>query len=166
VTQSVSIRRAAGKDASAISAIWEAIVAERDHSAVDRAFPPEEEQAYIESLSPREGIFVAEVGGRAVGFQSLDLWVRHTSSMDHVGQLGTFVLKEWRGRGIGRRLAEHTLAFARENRYEKLVIWVMGKNAGAQRFYKGIRFVETGRLSRQVRIAGEYDDEILMERFL
>jgi GNAT superfamily N-acetyltransferase len=166
VTESAFIRHATGEDAHGISAVWEAIVAERDHSAVDRAFSPQEERAYIESLSPREAVFVAEVASHIVGFQSLDLWVRYLSSMDHVGQLGTFVLKDWRGQGIGRQLAERTFAFARDNGYEKLLIWVRGKNPGAQGFYKGIGFVERGRLSRQVRIAGEYDDEILMERVL
>jgi L-amino acid N-acyltransferase YncA len=166
VTEAVAIRRATIQDAADVSAIWEAIVSEREHSAVARAFTPEEEQAYIESLKPGEVIFVAEEKGRVVGFQSLDQWVRYTSSMDHVGQVGTFVLREWRGRGIGRQLAERTFAFARESGYEKLFIMVRAKNQGAHSFYESLGFVECGRLTRQVKIAGDYDDEVLMERFL
>jgi L-amino acid N-acyltransferase YncA len=166
VTQAISIRRGTVQDAAKISAIWEAIVAEQHYSAIDRAFTPEEEKAYIQSLSPREAYFVAEAGGRVVGFQSIDRWVRYISSMDHVGQLGTFVLREWRGRGIGGQLAEHTCAFARAHDYEKLVIFVRATNLGAQRFYKGLGFVACGRFSRHVKIKGEYDDEILMELLL
>ena len=47
-----------------------------------------------------------------------------TPSFDHVGVMGAFVLPEWRRKGIGRRLAEHTLDFARANGYEKIVIYV------------------------------------------
>lgn len=165
--RSVSIRRAAPDDATGICAIWKAIVAEKKYSAIDRPFTIEEERAYIQVLSTREGIFLAETAERrVVGFQTIDLWARPIRSMDHVAQLGTFVLREWRGRGIGRQLAAHTLAFARSAGYEKLVIFVRASNTGAQEFYKGLGFTPCGRLARQVKISGEYDDEILMEMFL
>lgn len=129
-------------------------------------FTIEEERAYIESLSEREGVFLAENDSQVVGFQSLDLWTRVIRSMKHVGQLGTFVLPEWRGRGVAKALAEHTLAFAREHEYEKLVIFVRACNTGAQKFYASLGFKACGRFARQVKIDGKYDDEILMELFL
>lgn len=67
------------------------------HSAIARAWSPVEESAYFARLSPREAVFVANVGGRVVGFQTLDRWASYPSFMDHVGQLGTFLLPEWRG---------------------------------------------------------------------
>jgi ribosomal protein S18 acetylase RimI-like enzyme len=166
VTEQILICRATGEDAPGISSIWQAVVAERDFSAVARAFTPEEERSYLESLNPREAVFAAAAEGQIVGFQTLDLWLRYMSSMDHVGQLGTFVRQEWRGRGIGRQLGQRTLAFARDNMYEKLVIFVRARNTSAQAFYKSLGFTECGRLVRQVKIANEYDDEILMEHFL
>lgn len=166
MNESISIRRATADDAAPISTIWEAIVAERVHSAVARAFTPQEEKTYIGSLSSREAVFLAQGASQVVGFQTLDLWERYLSSMDHVGQVGTFVRREWRGHGIGRQLAECTLAFARENEYEKLIIFVRAKNLGAQGFYKSLGFAERGRLARQVKIEREYDDEILMDLFL
>lgn len=86
--------------------------------------------------------------------------------MDHVGQLGTFLLAEWRGRGIGQTLARATFASAREHRYQKLVIWVRASNDAAQRFYMGLGFRECGRLSRQIMVNQECDDEVLMDLFL
>ncbi len=162
----ITIRRATPEDAEAISAIWQTICAERRFTAVSTPFTAEQERAYIASLSEREGIFVASVDGKVVGFQSLDLWASYTDSFDHVGVLGTFVLPAWRGQGIGRRLAAHTFAFARQHGYEKLVIYVRGSNSSAQAFYRSLGFVPKGVLSRQVRIDGEYDDEVFMERFL
>ena len=84
-------------------------------------------------------------------------------SVAHVGQLGTFVLREARGRGIGEKLAQATFKFARDSKYEKLVIYVRTSNGGAQAFYKSLGFRECGRLFRQVKIQGEYDDETLLE---
>jgi ribosomal protein S18 acetylase RimI-like enzyme len=56
-----------------------------------------------------------------------------------------------------------TLEFARSAGYEKLVIFVRASNGDAQKFYASLGFRQCGRLARQVKIAGEYDDEILME---
>ncbi len=166
MTVTLNIRRATPDDAASINAIWQVIAAEKIYSAIDKPFTTEEERAYIQSLSDREGIFLAESDGKVVGFQSLDLWARVIRSMNHVGQLGTFVLPAWRGRGVAKALAEHTLAFAREHEYEKLVIFVRASNTGAQKFYARLGFKACGRFARQVKIDGTYDDEILMEKFL
>jgi len=162
----ITIRRATPGDAEAISAIWEVVCAERSYTAVNRPFTPQQERDYIASLSGREGIFLAGVDGRVVGFQSLDLWVKYTDSFDHVGVLGTIILPEWRRKGVGRRLAEHILDFARANDYEKIVIYVRAGNSGAQAFYRGLGFVLKGVLARQVKIDGQYEDEVFMELFL
>jgi ribosomal protein S18 acetylase RimI-like enzyme len=162
----IGIRRATPNDAEALSVIWEVVCEERVYTAVDRPFTPQQERDYIASLSEREGIFVAEVDGEVVGFQSLDLWAKYSGAFDHVGTMGTIILPHWRRRGIGRRLAEHTLEYARAHGYEKVVIYVRAGNAGARAFYRGLGFVRKGVLERQVRIDGEYEDEVFMELFL
>jgi ribosomal protein S18 acetylase RimI-like enzyme len=162
----ITIRRATPGDARAISAVWEIVCAERVYTAVNRPFTPQQEQDYIAPLSDREGIFLAEVDGRTVGFQSLDLWAKYTDSFAHVGVMGTIILPEWRRKGVGRRLAEHTLDFARANGYEKIVIYVRAGNGGARAFYRGLGFVPKGVLARQVKMDGRYEDEVFMELLL
>ena len=163
----VKIRRALAADADRIAAVLEVIAAERIHSAIDRPWTADEERRYVESLSPREAIHVAVDDVRGiVGLQTLDLWSRTLSSMAHVGQVGTFLLPEWRGRGLGRRLWIATTAFANEAGYRKLVIQVRGSNAAARQFYRRLGFQDCGRLSRQVVIDGIEDDEVLMEFFI
>jgi hypothetical protein len=63
--------------------------------------------------------------------------------MAHVGQVGTFLLPEWRRRGLGRR--------------------VECRRAGV---LSRPRFQDCGRLSRQVIIDGIEDDEVLLELFI
>jgi RimJ/RimL family protein N-acetyltransferase len=161
---SLVIRRASPADAPAIAAVLAIVAAERIHSAIDRAWTVDEERRYIESLSPREAIHVAIDDRQGiVGLQVLDRWSPVLGSMAHVGQVGTFLLPDWRGRGLGRQLWTATLAFARNVGYRKLVIQVRGSNARAQSFYKRLGFRECGRLTRQVIIDGVDDDEVLME---
>src|SRR5229473_3128873 len=166
MTPTITVRRGTTDDARRIVAVWQAIVAEKIYSAIDCPFTIEREREYLKSLSAREGMFLAETAeGQVVGFQSLDQWTKLFRSMDHVGQLGTHILREWRGQGVGKQLSAHTLTFARSAGYEKLVIHVRASNTGAQAFYTGRGFVPCGRLARQVKIDGEHDDEVVMEMF-
>ena len=153
-------------DAPGIVEVLKSVVAERIHSAIDRAWTVEQEARYLESLSHREVLHVAVDGTvDIVGFQSLDLWSSLLPSMAHVGQVGTFLLSEWRGQGVGRQLWSATASFAREAGYLKLAIQVRASNAPAAGFYRALGFKECGRLTRQVIIDGIEDDEILMEFF-
>jgi ribosomal protein S18 acetylase RimI-like enzyme len=86
--------------------------------------------------------------------------------MAHVGQIGTFIDAEWRGRGVGRTLFYHTRDFAVAHQYGKFVIQVRNANTAAQSFYRQLGFEQCGRLKRQVRVGGIEEDEILMELFL
>jgi len=164
---SVLIRRASAEDAGGIVEVLEVIVAEGIHSAIERVWTVDQERRYLESLSSCEVFHVAvDATGRIVGFQSLDLWSPLLSSMAHVGQVGTFLLPEWRGHGVGRRLWSATESFARHAGYRKLAIQVRASNSSALAFYRHLVFRDCGRLTRQVIIDGVEDDEILMEFFL
>ncbi|MBL8231226.1 MAG: GNAT family N-acetyltransferase [Bryobacterales bacterium] len=160
------VRKASPRDAAGIVRVLEAIAAERVHSAITEPWSVEQEERYLESLSPREAFHVAvDENGAIAGFQSLDLW-SPLPSMSHVGQLGTFLLPQYRARGIARKLWAATESFAREAGYRKLAIQVRGANQAAQSYYRGIGFRECGRFERQVLIDGVEDDEVLMELFL
>ena len=143
------------------------VAAERIYSAIDRAWSVEDQRRYLASLSEREAFHVAVTGaGEVIAYQSLDRYSSFLPSMAHVAQLGTFALPAWRGRGAGRALFEETRRFAAAAGYRKFVIQVRGSNAAAQSFYKGLGFVECGRLTAQVVLDGREDDEIVMEYFL
>jgi ribosomal protein S18 acetylase RimI-like enzyme len=163
----VKIRRAVPEDAPCIVAVLTAVVDERVHSAIDRVWSTEQQRTHLESLSGREVVHVAvDRTDGVVGLQILDRWSPVLHSMAHVGQIGTFLMSSWRGRGVGRELWKATAAFARGARYEKLMVQVRAGNAHARSFYRALGFAECGRLSRQVIIDGSHDDEILMELFL
>jgi ribosomal protein S18 acetylase RimI-like enzyme len=157
------IRRAIPADAEGISAVLSVVVAERIHSAIDSAWTVDEERHFLESLSPREAVHVAVDDARGiVGLQVVDRW-SPLSSMAHVGHVGTFLLPDWRGRGLGRQLWTASASFGREAGYRKFVIHVRGSNTAAQAFYASLGFRPCGRLTGQVLIDGVGDDEVLME---
>jgi ribosomal protein S18 acetylase RimI-like enzyme len=154
-------------DAEGLSTVLTSVVAERVHSAIDRAWTGDQQRSYLASLSSREVFHVAiAASGDMIGYQSLDLYSPVLASMAHVGQVGTFLLPEWRGRGAGQALFNATLQFAASAGYRKLVIQVRASNVSAQAFYRRLGFVECGRLRAQVIVDRTEDDEIVMEFFL
>src|SRR5262245_26213107 len=158
------VRLARLEDAPAAASVMNAVIAERQYTLFDRPFSVDEERAFIASLGDRRALFVAELDGRAVGLQSVDLFFPLAgASMRHVGTLGTWLLPEARGRGLGRRMARHSIAFARESGYEKFVIQVIASNLRARRFYEGLGFREIGVARRHVRLADTMHDEIYLE---
>jgi ribosomal protein S18 acetylase RimI-like enzyme len=161
----VTIRRATPDDAAAVATVMSSVVAERVHSAVDVAWTAEEERRFLAAMTPREAVHLAvDPTEGVVALQILERWSPVLDSMAHAAQVGTFVLAPWRGRGLGRRLFEATLAFAAASGYRKVVIQVRGSNLAAQHFYQAIGFAVCGRLTRQVVVDGVEDDEVLMER--
>jgi L-amino acid N-acyltransferase YncA len=162
-----TIRRATPDDAAGIVSVLSVVAAERVHSAIADVWTVEQERQFIQSLSAREAIHVAvDADGHVVGLQILDRWSAFLGSMSHVGQVGTFLLPDWRKHGVGRQLWDATLALARASAYRKLVIQVRGSNTRAQAYYERLGFRRCGRLTDQVVIDGAYDDEVLMELFL
>jgi RimJ/RimL family protein N-acetyltransferase len=162
-----AIRRATAADAEAISGIMEGIASERIYTAIQKPWSADEQRRYLVSLSEREAIHVAEPRGKEIiGYQTLELWTPTLESMAHVGQVGTFLTPEWRRRHVGQELFQSTLEFARKRDYLKFVIQVRSSNASAQALYRQLGFRECGRLTRQVRIGEQEDDEIIMEFFL
>jgi L-amino acid N-acyltransferase YncA len=157
------VRRADLADAAGLAAVLNSVIAEKRCTALTGTWTAESEQAFLQGLGPRSEIFVAEVEGRIVGFQVLEPFVTYTSTMDHVVHLGTYVYAGFRGRGIGQRLAETSLAFARSHGYEKAVIYVLAHNERGLAYYRKLGFEERGVLRRQTRIDGVYYDEVFME---
>ena len=160
------VRRDDLQDAAGVAGVLNRVIAEGGHTALTGHWTPEAEQAFLQSLGPRSEIFVAEAAGRIVGFQVIEPFVTYTSTMDHVAHFGTYVDADVRRRGIAQRLSAATFAFAKENGYEKSVVFVLADNEAGLTFYRGLGFEARGILSRQTKIDGVYHDEVFMELHL
>jgi L-amino acid N-acyltransferase YncA len=157
------VRRDDLQDAAGVAGVLNSVIAEGRYTALAGHWTAEAEQAFLQSLGPRSEVFVAEVTGQIIGFQVIEPFVAYTSTMDHVAHLGTYVRADLRGSGIGRKLARATLAFAREQGYEKSVIYVMADNEWGLAYYRGLGFKERGVLRSQTKIDDVYHDEVFME---
>lgn len=161
----IVIRRATVDDAREIAAVINSVIAEGQYTIFDRPFTEEEERAFISSLGSRSALLIAEITGKIAGVQVLDQFSPFEST-SHVATMGTWLRSDYRGRGIGRQLAEESFGLARDNAYRKIVIQVLAENERALRFYRSLGFRDIGVASAHVRIAGAFHDEIYLEKVL
>lgn len=116
---------------------------------------PEDVKAYMDWLWRRdpEGMFVAKVEGKIVGFVAGDAnWF---SKREHrkVGAIHEIVVHpEYRGMGIGHALMEKILEYFRSKGLDLAELWVGDENHKAIEFYRKFGFRENGQYNYWVRM--------------
>jgi DNA-binding MarR family transcriptional regulator/N-acetylglutamate synthase-like GNAT family acetyltransferase len=117
-------------------------------------------EKFIEDFDEkRERCWIAEMDGSPVGSVFL---VQQNSSTAKLRLL--LVEPQARGRGLGRRLVEECIAFARAKGYRKLVLWTQSNLAAARGIYRTAGFRRARREPHSgfgVRLVGEYWELVL-----
>ena len=144
-----TIRPGRREDAEAAARLW--MQSAEEHTAHDRIYAtaPGAEQVMRRFLadlasSGHSFLFVAESGGRVVGFISGELREgsptfrqKSWASVDDV-----FVERDHRNLGIGRTLLEGVEAWAKERRADGVSLQVAAANERGRKFYEGLGFRE------------------------
>jgi DNA-binding MarR family transcriptional regulator/GNAT superfamily N-acetyltransferase len=110
---------------------------------------------FVENLErSRERCWIAEIDGEPVGSVFV---VKESKTLAKLRLL--IVEPKARGRGLGRRLVEECIAFAREKGYRRLVLWTQSNLAAARAIYRktGFKRVKQEKhASFGVKLTGEY----------
>ncbi|MGH9244690.1 MAG: GNAT family N-acetyltransferase [Acidimicrobiales bacterium] len=156
----IVIRPVGPADADGFVAVWEAVAG--DGKWIGSEAPlTEERRQQLRAMAQEPGeapaCFVAEADGRIVG------WVHVDSSRHGQADLGMGIIDGYRRQGIGTRLVERAVDWAREQGAHKLTLQVWPHNIAARRLYEKLGFEVEGRLRRHWRRqSGELWDAIVM----
>jgi ribosomal protein S18 acetylase RimI-like enzyme len=145
----VVIRRASDADWPALWPIWQAIVSAQETFAFD-PFTSSEQAQRMWLADPPSETWLAEAGGIVVGTYILHPNQKGPGS--HVANAGYMVAPAARGQGLGRRLAEHSLARAREAGYLAMQFnSVVATNTAAIKLWQDLGFQIIGTVPQAFR---------------
>ena len=127
-------RQAAIEDAEAVAAVINAVVKEPNPVGFDGPTTPENVETWLTRQGDAGGIFLCLIDDKTVGFSALDF----DTQQPDTSVLGVWLLAEHRRKGLGTRLAELALAFAREKGYKRIRGNLPDNNETALSFLSGI----------------------------
>ncbi len=160
----IRIRRAEPADAVSLVELAEAVGGEEGRwiLATDTWRSVSEERRYLKTVlrHPDATVIVALDGEQVVGRLSLSRDPHPASH--HVADLGLMVAESHRRRGIGKRLLEEAVTWARGVGIRKLELHVFPWNESALRLYESFGFEREGYRKRHYVRGDELVDAILM----
>ena len=164
-TPPATLRAAVAADAGAIGAIYDEGIADGDATFAEGEHPAEERRAWLAARGARAPVFVAELGGRVLGWSAIAPFsVREW--YDGVGEYTAYVSGEARGRGVGSLMLAHLVDVAPDYGYWKLVGMILADNAAGLALARRHGFRHVGTYEAHGRIAGRWRDVALVERHL
>ncbi len=160
----VRVRRAREADAAALAAYMAELMAERLDTISQRETPtvPEEREWVLRANVVERGmILLAQAGEAVIGL--LDLWAGERDDNRHVGRFGMSVARDWRGRGVGRRLLTRAIKEARAwPGFCRLELECVSWNAPAIALYESLGFKLEARMAKTINLRGKPEDMLLM----
>lgn len=160
----ITVRRAEPGDAAALVALAQQVAREEEGwiLTTDAWRSVGEERRYLKAARrhPDAAVLVAEVDERVVARLSLAR-DPHPASR-HVADLGVMVDAGYRRRGIGTRLLEEAIGWARSSGVVKLELHVFPWNEPALALYEAFGFQREGYRKDHYARDGGYVDAILM----
>ena len=160
----IEIREAIPADASSIIAYMKKIGGESDnltYGADGRDITVEKESAILENIhnDQHSVFFCAWKGSELVGTANLSGMPRR---MSHRAEIGISVIKaEW-NHGVGTRLMEHLIQYAKKNGVELINLEVRSDNTAAIHLYEKFGFKKTGTIPAFFKIGSAYVDFDIM----
>ncbi|MBN1660540.1 MAG: GNAT family N-acetyltransferase [Anaerolineae bacterium] len=167
----VIIREARPDDAEVMIAFVNTLAAERDIDILlmpgDFTLTVEEEAQTLAGYAAADNslFLVAEIDGTIAG--NLNCSGGKRQGTRHTATLGTSVVREWRGRGIGTLLMARAIDWARASGVvRRIELQVFARNARAIHLYEKFGFIVEGRHRQAVYRYGEYIDILTMALLL
>lgn len=166
----VKIEKARPEDAAALLACLKQAGGETDNltfGGEGMPFTVEQETEFLRSMedSKHSVIFLAKLDGNVVGNASFTSSPRER--IRHRGEFGISVVKSAWGMGIGTKLTEAVIDFAKNTAGAEIIhLEVRSDNLRAIRLYEKFGFRKTGTFHGLLKINGELIDFDLMNLYL
>jgi L-amino acid N-acyltransferase YncA len=161
----IIIRKAIPEDLPSIIEIYNQGVKDGTANSDLNSFTSEEKRAWFESHTPKYPIWVAESNKEVVGWTNLSPY-ENKECFHKSASISTYVLKKYRGHGIGSKLRAHLIQKAKELGFHTLVNRVFASNTSSIQLAKKFKFKLVGRMRDLVHRDNSYEDCVFFQLML
>lgn len=165
----VAIRPATPEDSCSIIDTVRSNALERSYVLMEHyGRDAEAEREYISGLNDEKNLLiVAESGGDSVGcLAALQAYGGKRSEIAHVLHVGLHLREAYRGIGIGLKLLEYSIDWAREKGFKKLEANIFTINKRSLHLFEQAGFVEEGVRQNRIQVGRDLVSEVLMGKLL
>ena len=167
--ESVVIREATADDARSIVNTLRSVPEQSEDdfgsTSEETELTEKHQQEAIARITKNENdlMLVAEVISQSMVVGVLTCHSKKQKSRQHVVRLNITVRKDWRGKGIGTRLIQESIRWAKRHKnIRRIELDVLARNTGAVTLYSRLGFRVEGRGIGAVYHDGEYVDNYWM----
>jgi phosphinothricin acetyltransferase len=160
-----SIRTAEFADLGAITDIYNEAIQTTTATFDTEPRSESDQLAWFNSHVGRHPILVAVTDGRVVGWVSISRW-SDRKAYDGTGEVSFYVRSDFRGRGIGRRLAQAIVDKARQLNYHTLIARVAAESSVSLHLSRSIGFMDVGTMKEVGRKFGRLLDVHVLQMML
>jgi len=165
----IALRPATAADAEAICLVYNQGIEDRIATLETELRTPEERRQWLAARGPRHPVYVAIAKDHpedmVVGWSSLNVY-NPRPAYQYVADFSVYVEREWRGKGVGRRLLEHLIEQARALGYHKMMLSTFPFNASGLALYERMGFSQAGVFHEMGQLDGRWVDTLIMEKLL
>lgn len=161
----ISIRAARESDAAVIAAIYNQGIEDRIATLETELRTASERRQWMAARGPRHPVIVAESEGEVIGWGSLNAY-NPRAAYQHVADFSVYVERQWRGKGVGRRLLDRLIELARRIGYHKMMLAAFPFNESGVALYERMGFTTVGICHEMGLLDGHWVDTIVMEKLL
>ncbi|MFA6251825.1 MAG: N-acetyltransferase [Candidatus Paceibacterota bacterium] len=167
--EKVVIRKPEIKDLDSMLEMINSVVEEKAMISIQEKQTKANEKKFLKNTIKNNELKLAiakvlEIDKKIVGICSI---APEAGIESHIGEVGIFLKKEARGKGLGKKLfIDVTESGIKMFKFKILKLFVFSKNKPAISLYKGQGFKKLGTIKKGVRYYNRYEDDDIMIKYL
>jgi len=148
------------------NAVVDVVARERRYIGFIEGPGVESTRAFVRRILSGAGVQLLAVTSNDVVVGWCDIIRNPIEGFRHVGRLGMGLLPDYRGQGVGKRLAAEAIRAAHLAGIERVELEVFASNERAVGLYQTLGFSTEGIKHRARKLDGHYDDNVFMALFI